>query len=409
MYSVKEFGAAGDGVSKDTHAVQHAIDKGGTIVFPPGTYLCGTLYLRDDCCLELEPGAVLLASPDRSDYNSDDFSPDNHVYETECVSGAHFLIAAHCRNVTIRGGGRICGNRPAFYELPESIVCSYETVSWRPGQMIFFLHCMNVTVSDVEFVDSPYWNCFFYDCRGVRISGLRITNPMHTPNGDGLDLDCCRNVAVSDCIIETGDDCIAIRACRDFGAADPVCENVCIENCILTTVCNAVRFGVGTGVIRNVQMNNCVITGSRTGLCFAAQYFQGASLEIRDCMFTHLRIEAERPFSLHSNAWGRKLGPTAKSMKNLVFSGIRGTVSAGCVIDAFAKGDIRDVMFEDVVLTELPKTDYAVYEDSDFDFTESTVHIPRTPWLVRNAENIRFRSCAPSDGIPSENNEVPLK
>lgn len=113
MTDVTAFGAVGDGVTKDTQAVQRAIDCGGVIAFPPGTYLCGTLYLRDDIALELAPGAVLLASPDQADYNTDDFAPDNHVYEMECVTGAHFIIARNCHNVTIRGGGRIDGNRAA--------------------------------------------------------------------------------------------------------------------------------------------------------------------------------------------------------------------------------------------------------------------------------------------------------
>ncbi len=393
MTYVTAFGAVGDGVTKDTQAVQRAIDCGGVIAFPPGTYLCGTLYLRDDIALELAPGAVLLASPDQADYNTDDFAPDNHVYEMECVTGAHFIIARNCHNVTIRGGGRIDGNRAAIYDLPAAQVCSYETISWRPGQMIFFQHSSNITIADVELTNSPYWNCFLYNCTDVQIRGLRIKNPMHTPNGDGLDLDACRRVTVSDCIIETGDDCIALRACGDFGADQPVCENICITNCILTTVCNAVRLGVGAGVIRNVSMDNCTIIGSRTGICFVTKYFAGASLQIEDCMFSQLRIEAERPFSFHSNAWGRKLGPVTRKIENILLCNIRGTVCAGCLIDAYAPGNIRNLTFDNVVLTLQPQTGYSEYRDADYDFTENTDLIPRAAWLIRNAADIHFRAC----------------
>ena len=104
MSDVRTFGAAGNGSADDTAAVQRAIDAGGITRFPAGTYRCGTLYLRDFTTLELEPGAVLLASPDRGDYNPDDFAPANHVYPTEAVSGAHLLIADGCCNITIRGG-----------------------------------------------------------------------------------------------------------------------------------------------------------------------------------------------------------------------------------------------------------------------------------------------------------------
>ena len=77
MNNVLDFGARGDGIAKDTAPVQAALDAGGIVFFPPGTYLCGTLYLRSNGGLELSPGAVLLACPDREDYNADDFCPQN--------------------------------------------------------------------------------------------------------------------------------------------------------------------------------------------------------------------------------------------------------------------------------------------------------------------------------------------
>ena len=94
MYNdVKEFGAVGDGVTKDTQAIQAALDAGGLVFFPPGTYLSGTLHLRSGGGLLLSPGATLLASPDPEDYNKDDFCPQNRVFQTEIVSGRHLIAA----------------------------------------------------------------------------------------------------------------------------------------------------------------------------------------------------------------------------------------------------------------------------------------------------------------------------
>ena len=73
MRNVKDYGAKGDGITKDTGAIQKAIDEGGIVCFPPGIYLTGTLYLKSNGGLHLETGAVLLASPDSEDYNQDDF------------------------------------------------------------------------------------------------------------------------------------------------------------------------------------------------------------------------------------------------------------------------------------------------------------------------------------------------
>ena len=393
MNNVKDFGAVGDGITVDTKAIQAAINAGGIAFFPPGTYVCGTIFLHDNGGLELSPGAVLLASGRMEDYNADDFAPFNKIYETEAVSGAHLIIADNAKNIVIRGGGRIDGNRPAFYELPEDIVCSYETITWRPAQMIFLHQCENVIVSDIQLTNSPYWSLFLYDCTHVQVHGVRINNPMHTPNGDGLDLEACKYVTVSDCRIETGDDCIAIRSSSDFGQENPIAENITITNCILTTVCNAVRIGIGNGIVRNITMDNCQILGSRTGFCIATQYWKDSSLQIENCMFCNLYIEAKRPFSLHSNAWGRSSGPVKSHMENLLFCNIRGTVSAANLIDAFDFGDIRNIEFDNVMLTASEVAPEAVFYDDDFDYTERTNLVPRAFWLVRNADNISFNRC----------------
>ena len=137
MNNVKDFGAVGDGVTKDTAAVQKAIDAGGIVYFPPGTYLCGTLYLKSHGGLHLEAGATLLASPDKADYNADDFCVQNSFSVKEQSSGGHFIVALEQENVTIEGAGRIDGNRKAFYEVQEEMSKIWTAkIEWRPGQMV---------------------------------------------------------------------------------------------------------------------------------------------------------------------------------------------------------------------------------------------------------------------------------
>jgi len=148
MLNVKDFGAVGDGVTKDTAAVQRAVNAGGMVNFPPGTYLCGTIYLKSHGGIHLESGAVLLASPDREDYNADDFCPQNRVFVSEHVTGAHFIVAAEQTDITICGEGCIDGNRQSFYGAKEppcrdeenskfSLDDIIQNKNWRPGQMIF--------------------------------------------------------------------------------------------------------------------------------------------------------------------------------------------------------------------------------------------------------------------------------
>ena len=93
MRDVRKYGASGNGATLDTAAIQRAIDDGGVIFFPPGRYLTGTLYLRDNTHLYIGMGAELLASPDLNDYNKADFAPQNGSSKTECTTGGHLIVA----------------------------------------------------------------------------------------------------------------------------------------------------------------------------------------------------------------------------------------------------------------------------------------------------------------------------
>src|SRR5574344_1109100 len=106
MNDVRSFGAVGDGLHNDTAAIQRAIDAGGTVHFPPGTYVTGTLYLKSNGGLHLAAGAVIRASHDHKDYNKDDFCPQNGIFVAEEVTGAHLITAVGQENVSITGEGR---------------------------------------------------------------------------------------------------------------------------------------------------------------------------------------------------------------------------------------------------------------------------------------------------------------
>lgn len=275
MRNVREFGAAGDGVTNDTAAIQRAIDAGGTVLFPPGIYRSGTIYLGNGSGLYLEAGAVLLASSNPDDYNTDDFCPQNRVFTREKVSGAHFIVAVERSNIHLSGHGRIDGNAREIFagmELNPDDPKFLTRPSWRPGQMIFFCECNNVTIENVELIDSPYWSCFLLGCEEVVVRDIRIRNNMQVRNSDGLDIDCCRMVTVSDCIISGGDDCITLRGNVSRLKTPRACEMITVSNCVLQSATCAIRVGVGEGIIRNCRFSNLIIHGSRTGICFCSSF-----------------------------------------------------------------------------------------------------------------------------------------
>ena len=350
MNNVRDFGAVGDGVTGDTAAVQQAIDAGGMVYFPPGCYLCGTLYLRSHGGLRLDAGATLLASPDRGDYNADDFCVQNSVSRTEAVSGAHFIVAVEQENITIEGPGRIDGNRQAFYEPPEEMKKIWSSpIEWRPAQMLFFCECTNVRVRDVELYNAPYWTCFLHGCEHVQVTGVRVYNHPHTRNGDGLDIDSCRFVTVSDCVIDSGDDCITLRGNPGRLRKRRPCEYVTITNCILKTVCNAFRIGVGDGVIRNAVISNCIIHEARMGVTLCSKYSPSKGALLENIQFENLRIDARLPIAVLTNARGRDQGPALQPIRDVSFHHIRGSGCSSIRVIGYGEGDIRDITFSDVV------------------------------------------------------------
>ncbi len=414
MNNVRDFGAAGDGKTKDTAAIQRAIDAGGMAYFPPGIYLSGTLYLKSNGGLDLAPGAVLLASPDPADYNADDFCVQNSVFASEHVSGAHFIVAVEQRNIVIRGGGVIDGNREAFYrEVWEEHPHKFKLGTWRPAQMVYFCECENVRISDVEMNNAPYWTCFLHGCERVNVRGLRVWNDYRTPNGDGLDLDCCRFVTVADCIIHSGDDCITFRGDDRKLKRKKPCEYITVTNCILGTPCNAFRVGVGNGLIRNCTVSNVIIQDTRTGIQVNSRYSPNSEgVAIENILFSDILMDVKRPLAVCSDVRGvndREIKP----IRNLVFRNLNGSACWSCLVESNHRGDIRDIAFSGVKLkytggedvTEGPGVVYAEFGTKN---APAAFHLTNAEKVVFRDVTIDWATDSPNwkYGLMSDNTEI---
>jgi len=249
QYNVKKFGAKGNGTSLDTRYIQSAIDKafengGGIVNVPTGTYLIGTLILKDNVELHLEPGAIILGSPDYKDY-----AEIIHKYDsrTNGLYAKHFMIfAEEARNISITGTGIIHGNglKNFLKGNPQNL---------RP-YMVRLVNCQNVTIRDVKLLESANWTLHLLGCSDVNIDGVAIENGVDS-NRDGLDIDACNRVTVSDSRFLTGDDAIVMKATNDV-----LCQNITIINCIIRTNASAIKTGTeSNGGFKNITVSNCVI------------------------------------------------------------------------------------------------------------------------------------------------------
>jgi polygalacturonase len=259
--NVREFGATGDGATKDTVALQQAIDRcwvlgGGEVVVPAGNYLTGALALRSNTIVRLEKDANLVGSPDLADY------PVSQVrWEGKWIPGHLGLIYALEANHTgVVGPGKITGSK---------------AVGGRPNRRDPLRHPSIVEpigCRDLRFEDFTtdqqglMWCLHATNCENVVYKNLTIRSV--TGNGDGIDIDSCKHVRIEGCDIATGDDCIAIKSGRGAEAYALLnsTEDVLITNCTFADSIFAC-IGIGSetsGGIRNVRIEHCKFTKART-------------------------------------------------------------------------------------------------------------------------------------------------
>jgi hypothetical protein len=266
-YNILDFGAVGDGRTNDAAAVQQAIDRcsqagGGRVIIPAGrVFLSGPFQLKSHVDLHLEPNAVLQASTNESLYTETPFR--NNYSE-----GSLWISARQQENIAITGLGRINGQGRVFMESEEPTHYNYKMVDgvdMRP-HLLTLIGCRNITIRDVTFEDAAYWCIHPAGCTDVLIQGVRVNNSLRVRNCDGIDIDHCRNVRISDCYIRSADDCICIKNRRDFDEYGP-CENITVTGCALTSTSCAIKLGSeNMADMRNIIFDSCVIHATNRGL-----------------------------------------------------------------------------------------------------------------------------------------------
>ena len=247
MLDVRQFGAVGDGRTKATRAIQHAVDAchrlgGGVVILPAGTWLSGTVTLRSRVTLALTPGAVLLASSDDDDFADRERLSFDTGSDVETIDFANALLAGRdLERVAIVGGGIIDMNRRKRFG-PKPIALK---------------RCRFVRVQDVTIVDSPNYCVSLGGCEDVLVEGVTIRRGF----SDGIDPDCCRRVRIANCDIESDDDALCLKASYLLGERGTT-EDVVVTNCRLRSPSNCFKLGTeSTGDFRQIVLSNCVMSG----------------------------------------------------------------------------------------------------------------------------------------------------
>jgi hypothetical protein len=292
LFSVREFGAASDGKTLDTKAINAAIDAchrsgGGIAYVPPGVYLSGTVILKSNVTLFLEAGATLLGSTNVADY-----SPQPGPKLKGDANQKHLIFARNAENVGLAGPGRIDGQGPSFWvpsgrpplppeEAWQDVIAHGWRALDRPSPLIEFVECRHLRIEDVRIENSNGWTLRPINCDNVVIRGISIKNPVYGSNTDGIDPTGCQNLLISDCTIDTGDDAICLKSENPYGTEPRLSKNIVITNCTLSTCCNGLKFGTATfGGFENVTFSNSVIYNNDVPLPYRME--AGLALEMVD-------------------------------------------------------------------------------------------------------------------------------
>ncbi|MGA7158785.1 MAG: glycosyl hydrolase family 28 protein [Acidobacteriaceae bacterium] len=361
VWSPLRFGARGDGRTDDTHALQRTMDAcaaagGGVVVLPAGrTFVSGTLVLRSHVELHLAGGSVLRASANRDKFRA----------------LGSLLFAKDATDIHVSGTGTIDGNFAAFflpkgpegYAVPQPFLGPYDPLygpemrnpaDGRP-RMILLVNCKGVVLERFTIRDSPTWTIHPVGCEGVLISGISILNNLEVPNCDGIDVDHCREVRVEGCNIVAGDDCLVLKASRNFGEYGP-CEGVTISNCTLESSSAGIKIETeGPFPLRSAVINNCTIARSNRGISFLNR--DGATVE--DLIFSDMTIETV----MRTMMWWGSGEPVAMSSVPRVKGGPAGMVrgiqfvnmecrgESGIYLRGSAGAPLKDVSFRGVGVT----------------------------------------------------------
>ncbi len=372
VFTIKDYGATGDGIADDTPALKQAISNvsdngGGTVYIPPGRFLVQPFELVSNMTLYLEAGAVLLATPNPDDYGDSD--PEwNPEFPREGI-----LTGVDLENVTIAGRGQIDGNGLAFvhdrakqhsdeadYDIQytrqgetygdtplHEEQAPYLARQPRPGRPLRFYRCRNVVIQDVTIANAPTWTVFFNECHDVRVLNITIhsfDSSNRVPNDDGLDFLNCYQVRVSGCYIDVGDDALVV-----FGGSDYV-----ISDCHLKSRSAAVRIGWQFAEIRNVILSNLTIEANRgIGL------FTRSGYSIENVLVSNVTI---RTRLVAGHWWGHaepvhisatRFDPDATEIgqiRNVRFKNLLIESESGILIYGEQADCIHDIRFDDVTV-----------------------------------------------------------
>ena len=421
--NARHFGAKGDGSAIDTPAINKAIEfaaarGGGTVYFPAGTYACYSIRLMSRVGLHLDSGAIILAAkaPEGGAGGYDLAEPQDPSFEAYQDYGHN-----HWRNSLIWGDGltdiAITGSGLIWGKGLGRGSDGYRQDPAGPGtgnKTIALKNCRNVLLRDFRILEGGWFGLLL-----TGVDNLTIDNLLIDTNRDGMDIDCCRNVRVSNCTVNSPwDDGICPKSSFALGYPRAT-ENLTIENCMVTGsyevgsvlagtwkmrgpeaaghIFGRIKFGTeSNGGFKNITITNCTFDGSQ-GL--ALETVDGANLEDVTISNITMRDSATSPIFMRL---GRRMrGPKGRPIGTLKRVMISNVSSSGAsllpsIIAGLPDHPVEDIKISDVYLQQVGGAPEAMAHlnppANEDHYPEPNMFgdLPATGFFIRHARNVEF-------------------
>ena len=288
VIDVRQFGAAGDGRTLDTEAIQRAFDEcattgGGIVHFPPGTYLSKPIFLHSRMTIQLDSGAILEATDRREDF----INPD------KTNSYIAFVNGRGLHDITMTGPGTIDGAGARWWGPAETARRKTPGYILPRPTLIALMDCSNVCVDHVTLQNSPLTHLALVACENCIVSNVIVRTPAGTPNTDAIDPINCRNVLITRCRINAGDDNISIKSERPVPGRAFASENVTVTDCLFLHGHGMSIGAAVVGGVRNVTVRDCIFQDTENGIRIKSVRGRGGVVE--NIRFSNIQMTNVNP------------------------------------------------------------------------------------------------------------------
>jgi len=425
-FNIKDYGAVGDGKTKNTEAFAKAIDAcfkagGGRVLVPEGLWYTGPIHLKSFVDLHLSQDAEIFFSNDFEDYLPVVFI---RFEGTECYNYSPLIYARDCVNIAITGKGNINGNGGKWWQWSRSgkekeakikliqmgednvpvhkRVFGYED-GLRPVA-IQIINCKNILLEDLFLVGGgPFWTIDLVYSENIIARGLTIIN--HGPNNDGVNPDSSKNVIIENCYFQTQDDAVAIKSGRnnDGRRVGIPSENIIVRNCQSVegywgTISIGSEMSAG---VRNVFVHDCYFYKSNYAFFFKTTRQRGGLVEnvwIQDIDFT-TRNHALR-FTMGYPDYSKWYSPGPGVYRNIHIKNMKGVSEEGsCSITG-----LPGYAFENVTIENLDyegKWGFRLNNAKNIKLTNVCVRPKEGPaFEIKNSSYIDIKPDCPVSGVP---------